>query len=238
MPEYTRRIVSVEVRGPPNFLPLRLAGKAPLPRRQHGVHRPKPQRYQAGEALSVALRPVEPCVLCGLALGFFALHHVILPPHGHGNERDLNPKRTAARFRREPGRFDRCWCGDRQRNFSGSRGDDAGRGFGAAGLSGLDCGRYFFFLWGGDLRPTRRDEATAGGEYVYIRDAYGPLRGVSVGWTWTMVVKPSLASGDFDRHCPNPREFPVSTFSRSSMPDTSCYLGPNRRNGFRDSLFR
>lgn len=31
----------------------------------------------------------------------------------------------------------------------------------------------------------------AGGEYVYIRDAYGPLAGFLTGWTWTIVVKPS-----------------------------------------------
>src|SRR5215469_18800001 len=31
----------------------------------------------------------------------------------------------------------------------------------------------------------------AGGEYVYIRDAYGPLAGFLCGWTWTIVVKPA-----------------------------------------------
>jgi basic amino acid/polyamine antiporter, APA family len=31
----------------------------------------------------------------------------------------------------------------------------------------------------------------AGGEYVYIRDAYGPLTGFLAGWTWTIVIKPS-----------------------------------------------
>ena len=31
----------------------------------------------------------------------------------------------------------------------------------------------------------------AGGEYVYIRDAYGPLPGFLCGWTWTIIVKPS-----------------------------------------------
>ena len=35
----------------------------------------------------------------------------------------------------------------------------------------------------------------AGGEYVYIRDAFGPLPGFLCGWTWTVVVKPgSLAA--------------------------------------------
>ena len=31
----------------------------------------------------------------------------------------------------------------------------------------------------------------AGGEYVYIRDAYGPLAGFLCAWTWTIIVKPS-----------------------------------------------
>ena len=35
----------------------------------------------------------------------------------------------------------------------------------------------------------------AGGEYVYIRDAYGPLAGFLCGWTWTIVVKPSSLAG-------------------------------------------
>src|SRR5581483_1651682 len=35
----------------------------------------------------------------------------------------------------------------------------------------------------------------AGGEYVYIRDAYGPLAGFLTGWTWTVIIKPtSLAA--------------------------------------------
>ena len=35
----------------------------------------------------------------------------------------------------------------------------------------------------------------AGGEYVYVRDAYGPLAGFLTGWTWTIVIKPtSLAA--------------------------------------------
>src|SRR5437667_12439582 len=35
----------------------------------------------------------------------------------------------------------------------------------------------------------------AGGEYVYIRDAYGPLAGFLCGWTWMIIIKPaSLAA--------------------------------------------
>src|SRR5438874_12862973 len=39
----------------------------------------------------------------------------------------------------------------------------------------------------------------AGGEYVYVRDAYGPLLGFLYGWTWFAVAKPAsiatLATG-------------------------------------------
>src|ERR1041385_1521230 len=35
----------------------------------------------------------------------------------------------------------------------------------------------------------------AGGEYVYIRDAYGPLPGFLYSWTWFLIAKPaSIAS--------------------------------------------
>jgi len=37
----------------------------------------------------------------------------------------------------------------------------------------------------GALRPF------AGGEYVYIRDAYGPLPGFLYGWTWFLIAKPA-----------------------------------------------
>src|SRR5271165_2839627 len=31
----------------------------------------------------------------------------------------------------------------------------------------------------------------AGGEYVYVRDAYGPLAGFLYGWTWFVIAKPA-----------------------------------------------
>ena len=37
----------------------------------------------------------------------------------------------------------------------------------------------------GAMRPQ------SGGEYVYARDAFGPLAGFLVGWTWTVIIKPS-----------------------------------------------
>jgi APA family basic amino acid/polyamine antiporter len=37
----------------------------------------------------------------------------------------------------------------------------------------------------GAMRPQ------AGGEYVYVRDAYGPLAGFLYGWTWFLIAKPA-----------------------------------------------
>jgi APA family basic amino acid/polyamine antiporter len=37
----------------------------------------------------------------------------------------------------------------------------------------------------GAMRPL------AGGEYVYVRDAYGPLAGFLYGWTWFVIAKPA-----------------------------------------------
>src|SRR5579883_2105159 len=37
----------------------------------------------------------------------------------------------------------------------------------------------------GAMRPQ------AGGEYVYIRDAYGPLPGFLYAWTWFVIAKPA-----------------------------------------------
>src|SRR5712675_1275556 len=31
----------------------------------------------------------------------------------------------------------------------------------------------------------------AGGEYVYVRDAYGPLLGFLYAWTWFLIAKPA-----------------------------------------------
>src|ERR1700691_6069342 len=31
----------------------------------------------------------------------------------------------------------------------------------------------------------------AGGEYVYVRDAYGPWGGILYGWTWLVIAKPA-----------------------------------------------
>src|SRR5271154_3881629 len=34
----------------------------------------------------------------------------------------------------------------------------------------------------------------AGGEYVYVRDAYGPLGGFLYGWTWFVIAKAASAA--------------------------------------------
>ena len=42
----------------------------------------------------------------------------------------------------------------------------------------------------GSVRPF------AGGEYVYVRDAYGPLPGFLYGWTWFLIAKPASIATD------------------------------------------
>ena len=56
-------------------------------------------------------------------------------------------------------------------------------------------GGIFSFLGAATYGELGAMKPQAGGEYVYIRDAYGPLAGFLCGWTWTIVVKPaSLAA--------------------------------------------
>jgi APA family basic amino acid/polyamine antiporter len=56
-------------------------------------------------------------------------------------------------------------------------------------------GGIFSFLGAATYGELGAMKPQAGGEYVYIRDAYGPLAGFLAGWTWTIVVKPaSLAA--------------------------------------------
>src|SRR5947209_6306443 len=58
----------------------------------------------------------------------------------------------------------------------------------------------------------------AGGEYVYIRDAYGPLPGFLYAWTWFLIAKPasiaSITTGLVDVR---------STFPRLSFLDRSLF---------------
>jgi len=70
----------------------------------------------------------------------------------------------------------------------------------AAGSAGLVylawiVGGIFSFFGAVTYAQLGAMKPQAGGEYVYIRDAYGPLAGFLTGWTWTIVVKPtSLAA--------------------------------------------
>jgi len=61
----------------------------------------------------------------------------------------------------------------------------------------------------------------AGGEYVYIRDAYGPLPSFLYAWTWFLVAKPasvaSITTGMVDV---------LSTFSSLSFLSTVCFTLP------------
>lgn len=66
----------------------------------------------------------------------------------------------------------------------------------AAGSAKLVClawivGGIFSFFGAVTYAELGKLKPQAGGEYVYIRDAYGPLAGFLCGWTWTIVVKPS-----------------------------------------------
>ena len=60
----------------------------------------------------------------------------------------------------------------------------------------------------------------AGGEYVYIRDGYGPLAGFLYAWTWFLIAKPAsiatLATG-FVRVLGN---FPVFGFFAHNFVST------------------
>src|SRR5579872_3707197 len=61
-------------------------------------------------------------------------------------------------------------------------------------LAWIVCGLLSFFgaLTYAELGAVR---PYAGGEYVYVRDAYGPLPGFLYGWTWFLIAKPaSIAS--------------------------------------------
>src|SRR5436305_14859522 len=58
----------------------------------------------------------------------------------------------------------------------------------------------------------------AGGEYVYVRDGYGPLAGFLYAWTWFLIAKPasiaSVTTGIVDV---------LSTFPRLSFLGTSLF---------------
>src|SRR5258708_6624239 len=57
----------------------------------------------------------------------------------------------------------------------------------------------------------------AGGEYVYIRDAYGPLAGFLCGWTWTVIVKPSSLAAISTGIVHIRRNFPQLSFRSLSI---------------------
>src|SRR3982074_968311 len=52
-------------------------------------------------------------------------------------------------------------------------------GGGLSFFGALTCAEW------GAMRPQ------AGGEYVYVRDAYGSLAGFLYGWTWFLIAKPA-----------------------------------------------
>jgi APA family basic amino acid/polyamine antiporter len=52
-------------------------------------------------------------------------------------------------------------------------------------------GGLFSFFGAVTFAELGKMKPQAGGEYVYIRDAFGPLSGFLCGWAWTVVIKPS-----------------------------------------------
>jgi len=54
----------------------------------------------------------------------------------------------------------------------------------------------------------------AGGEYVYIRDAYGPLAGFLYSWTWFLIAKPASIATVTTGWCGFSELFRSSRFSR------------------------
>ncbi len=51
-------------------------------------------------------------------------------------------------------------------------------------------GGLLLIFWRPDLRGTGAMKPEAGGEYVYVRDGYGPLTGFLYAWTWFVIAKP------------------------------------------------
>ncbi len=63
----------------------------------------------------------------------------------------------------------------------------------------------------------------AGGEYVYIREAYGPLAGFLYGWTWFIIAKPASIATVTTGLVRTLATFPV--FSFFSQPCFSAFSG-------------
>jgi basic amino acid/polyamine antiporter, APA family len=57
----------------------------------------------------------------------------------------------------------------------------------------------------------------AGGEYVYVRDAYGPLAGFLYGWTWFLIAKPASIATVTTGLVRTLATFPVFSFFSSSF---------------------
>lgn len=72
----------------------------------------------------------------------------------------------------------------------------------------------------------------AGGEYVYIRDAYGPLAGFLCGWTWTVVVKPSSLAAISTGIVRILANFPALSFLNSHTGNLSLTWGQLVSMGF------
>lgn len=72
----------------------------------------------------------------------------------------------------------------------------------------------------------------SGGEYVYIRDAYGPLAGFLTGWTWTVIVKPSSLAAISTGVVRILANFPALSFLSASMGSIPLTWGQLVAMGF------
>ncbi len=61
----------------------------------------------------------------------------------------------------------------------------------------------------------------AGGEYVYVRDAYGPLAGFLYSWTWFLIAKPASIATITTGLVRILETFPVFSFSLTPSTQTS-----------------
>src|ERR1017187_9296278 len=66
----------------------------------------------------------------------------------------------------------------------------------------------------------------AGGEYVYVRDAYGPLPGFLYAWTWFLIAKPASIATVTTGLVRILETFPVFSFFSQACFSTSIFLHP------------
>jgi len=71
----------------------------------------------------------------------------------------------------------------------------------------------------GAMRPQ------AGGEYVYVRDAYGPLPAFLYAWTWFVIAKPASIASVTTGMVRVLGTFPALAFFSAAIPHTKITYG-------------